>query len=291
MKRIKSFKIFESYASSVGIFGVNDVDTDDEYIKAYAFAKSGMILTNFYKDFKNWLVYKAYEHILIESEGLSFNDPDLIIKSEEDKIQALVEYPINYSDDGFDYSKEANKMGVTKKVNELISVLAGKLKRCPASDDPNSPQVSKEVTESIEKEINEVLDNIFWPGNMPTLSELKFLDLFSDARRENFGINYALKNSIGKICNKYATMERDIDSLGKKFMGLLNGIAENGIESLRKLELPDVVTETIIQYFSKSEDSFKTADAIRKGNENIYNKIKGLLPNIDTAADLGDLGF
>ena len=33
------------------------------------------------------------------------------------------------------------------------------------------------------------------------------------------------------------------------------------------------------------------ADEVRKGSEHIYNKIKSLLPNIDTAADLGDLGF
>jgi hypothetical protein len=46
-----------------------------------------------------------------------------------------------------------------------------------------------------------------------------------------------------------------------------------------------------VEYFSKSEDSFKIADEIRKGNEHIYNKIKALLPNIDTSADLGDLGF
>ena len=71
MKRIKSFKLFESY--SLGIFGVNEVDTDDEYINAYASARSGMIKSNFYKDFKNWLVYKSYERILIDSEDEAYN--------------------------------------------------------------------------------------------------------------------------------------------------------------------------------------------------------------------------
>ena len=106
MKRIKSFKLFESY--SLGIFGVNEVDTDDEYINAYASARSGMIKSNFYKDFKNWLVYKSYERILIDSEDEAYNT---IIKSDDAKIQSLVKYPMNYSDDGFDYEKSINEMG------------------------------------------------------------------------------------------------------------------------------------------------------------------------------------
>ena len=126
---------------------------------------------------------------------------------------------------------------------------------------------------------------------MPNIKELKYLDLFGDERRENFGINHSLRESLERTCNKYASMERDINSLGKKFMNLLKEIGESQIESLRVLEFPQVVTESIVEYFSKAEDSFKVADEVRKGSEHIYNKIKSLLPNIDTAADLGDLGF
>jgi hypothetical protein len=74
-------------------------------------------------------------------------------------------------------------------------------------------------------------------------------------------------------------------------MNLLKEIGDNKMESLQELEFPPVITDTIVEYFNKAEDSFKVADEIRKGNEHIYNKIKSLLPNIDTAADLGDLGF
>jgi hypothetical protein len=147
------------------------------------------------------------------------------------------------------------------------------------------------VFSAIGKNISNILDNIFWPGNMPTIKELKYLDLFTDERRENFGIDDSLRDALERTCTKYASMERDISSLGKKFMNLLKEIGDNTIESLHSLELPAILTETIVKYFSQADDSFKVADEIRKGNEHIYNKIKGLLPNIDTAADLGDLGF
>jgi hypothetical protein len=286
MKRIKSFKLFESY--SLGIFGVNEVDTDDEYINAYASARSGMIKSNFYKDFKNWLVYKSYERILIDSEDEAYNT---IIKSDDAKIQSLVKYPMNYSDDGFDYEKYINEMGVTDNINHLITRLSRELKICEPVNNPNLPPVNKAVTSAIDNDINYVLDNIFWPGNTPTIKELKYLDLFGDERRENFGINNSLRESLERTCNKYASMEKDINSLGKKFMNLLKEIGESQIESLRVIEFPQVVTEAIVEYFSKAEDSFKVADEVRKGSEHIYSKIKSLLPNIDTAADLGDLGF
>jgi len=286
MKRIKSFKLFESY--SLGIFGVNEVDTDDEYINAYASARSGMIKSNFYKDFKNWLVYKSYERILIDSEDEAYNT---IIKSDDAKIQSLVKYPMNYSDDGFDYEKSINEMGVTDNINHLITRLSRELKICEPVNNPNLPPVNKAVTSAIDNDINYVLDNIFWPGNTPTIKELKYLDLFGDERRENFGINDSLRESLERTCNKYASMEKDINSLGKKFMNLIKEIGDSKIESLRVLEFPQVVTEAIVEYFSKAEDSFKVADEVRKGSEHIYNKIKSLLPNIDTAADLGDLGF
>jgi hypothetical protein len=288
MERIKSFKLFESY--SIGIFGVNEVYTNEEYIAAYAAAKSGMIKANFYKDFKNWLVYKAYEKILIDSEGGS-NLTNSIIKLEYVKIQSLVKYPMNYRDTGFDYTKEINEMGVGNKLNELLSLLANELKVCEASNSVNSTPVNKVVFSAIGKNISNILDNIFWPGNMPTIKELKYLDLFTDERRENFGIDDSLRDALERTCTKYASMERDISSLGKKFMNLLKEIGDNTIESLHSLELPAILTETIVKYFSQADDSFKVADEIRKGNEHIYNKIKGLLPNIDTAADLGDLGF
>ena len=286
MKRIKSFKLFESY--SLGIFGVNEVDTDDEYINAYASARSGMIKSNFYKDFKNWLVYKSYERILIDSEDEAYNT---IIKSDDAKIQSLVKYPMNYSDDGFDYEKSINEMGVTDNINHLITRLSRELKICEPVNNPNLPPVNKAVTSAIDNDINYVLDNIFWPGNTPTIKELKYLDLFGDERRENFGINDSLRESLERTCNKYASMEKDINSLGKKFMNLIKEIGDSKIESLRVLEFPQVVTEAIVEYFSKAEDSFKVADEVRKGSEHIYSKIKSLLPNIDTAADLGDLGF
>lgn len=289
MKRIKSFKLFESY--SLGIFGVNEVYTEDEYIAAYASARSGMIKANFYKDFKNWLVYKSYERILIDSEGKLYNDSSALMNTEDTKIQSLVKYPMGYNDDGTDYEKSIEKMGVTENIMKLIGELAGELKMCEASNNANAPQVSKAISNCINNDINEVLDNIFWPGNMPTIKDLKYLDLFSDQRREDFGINNLLKASLERTCNNYAKMERDINSLGKKFINLLKEIGEKEIEALRELEFPQIFIETIVRYFGEAEDSFKVADEVRKVNKHIFNRIKNLLPNIDTAADLGDLGF
>jgi hypothetical protein len=59
----------------------------------------------------------------------------------------------------------------------------------------------------------------------------------------------------------------------------------------KNVVFPDKFNSAIIEYFKISPDSFKVADEIKKSNTNIYNQIKSLLPNLDTAADLGDLGF
>jgi hypothetical protein len=165
------------------------------------------------------------------------------------------------------------------------------LSTCPPVNTANDLPIMKIFQDAIKKNVTDILDNIFWPGNMPTIKELKYIDTFDPNQMGSLGIIRILKESLEKTCNKYSTMEKDIVSLGKKFMNLLKEIGDNKIEALREMELPDVVTNTIVEYFSKSEDSFKIADEIRKGNEHIYNKIKALLPNIDTSADLGDLGF
>ena len=158
-------------------------------------------------------------------------------------------------------------------------------------DTANDPSISNIFRNAIVNSVTPILEDIFWPGNMVKIKELKYIDLFSPAYRSNLGIDSIIKKELEKTCNRYSSMERDINSLGKKFFNLLKEIGDNKIESLRDAELPDVVVNTMIEYFNKSPDSFKIADEIRKGNEHIYNKIKGLLPNIDTAADLGDLGF
>jgi len=282
MKRIKSFKVFESY--SIGAFGINDINTMDEYISSYASAKSGIARSNFYKDFKNWIVYKAYESLLREKSNFPID------QSHKSKIDSLIKYPMGYND-GSDFEKSVNDLGVSVEVDKLITTVSKGLKICEPAKGANDKPVKDVFIKALKSDISDILDNIFWPGNMKTIAGLKYIDLFSEEQKESLGINYILKESLDNTCNRYSTMERDPSSLGKKFMNLLTEIGNGGIETLRKMEFPDIVTNAIIDYFHKSAESFKVADEIRKGNQYIYDKIKSILPNIDTAADLGDLGF
>jgi len=63
------------------------------------------------------------------------------------------------------------------------------------------------------------------------------------------------------------------------------------MEYFKHIPLPERMANYVILYFRESEDSFQAADELRRSNIDIYNKIKELAPNIDTSADLGDLGF
>ena len=289
MKRIKSFKIFESYEGDM--FNISRIYTNSDYINAYASAKSGMARSNFNKNFKNWLIYKSYENILIYKEEKSDNAKSTIMDIHKNDIASLIKYPNGYNEGDFDYDNEIKASNIYPIVIKLIKNISGGLTTCPPVDTANDPSISNIFRNAIVNSVTPILEDIFWPGNMVKIKELKYIDLFSPAYRSNLGIDSIIKKELEKTCNRYSSMERDINSLGKKFFNLLKEIGDNKIESLRDAELPDVVVNTMIEYFNKSPDSFKIADEIRKGNEHIYNKIKGLLPNIDTAADLGDLGF
>jgi hypothetical protein len=290
MERIKSFKLFESYEGDA--FNIGRVYSTSEYINAYAFAKSGMCRANFTKNFKNWLIYKSYENILIYKEEKTDSAvTSNIMNSFKKNIESLTKCPNGYDENDFDYAKVIKDPTISISVNGLIKQISLGLSTCPPVNTANDLPIMKIFQDAIKKNVTDILDNIFWPGNMPTIKELKYIDTFDPNQMGSLGIIRILKESLEKTCNKYSTMEKDIVSLGKKFMNLLKEIGDNKIEALREMELPDVVTNTIVEYFSKSEDSFKIADEIRKGNEHIYNKIKALLPNIDTSADLGDLGF
>jgi hypothetical protein len=282
MKKIKSFKLFESY--SIGAFGINDIDTMDQYISSYASAKSGIARANFYKDFKNWVVYKAYELLLREKSNFPLD------QSHKSQIESLVKYPIGYNDD-FNYEKIVNNIDASVEVDKLITTVSKGLKICDAAKSVNDKPIKDVFVSSVKNSIENILDDIFWPGNMGTIRDLKYLDAFGEEQRENLGINYVIKQALDKTCTRYSTMEKNVDSLGKKFMNLLTEIGKAGIKTLTEMDFPDVIDDAVINYFNKSEDSFKVADEIRKGNIPLYNKIKELMPNIDTAADLGDLGF
>ena len=287
MERIK---LFESYEGDA--FNIGRVYSPSEYINAYAFAKSGMCRANFTKNFKNWLIYKSYENILIYKEEKTDSAvTSNIMNSFKKNIESLTKCPNGYDENDFDYAKVIKDPAISISVNGLIKQISLGLSTCPPVNTANDLPIMKIFQDAIKKNVTDILDNIFWPGNMPTIKELKYIDTFDPNQMGSLGIIRILKESLEKTCNKYSTMEKDIVSLGKKFMNLLKEIGDNKIEALREMELPDVVTNTIVEYFSKSEDSFKIADEIRKGNEHIYNKIKALLPNIDTSADLGDLGF
>lgn len=290
MERIKSFKLFES--STGDAFNIRGVYSPSEYINAYAFSKSGMCRANFTKNFKNWLIYKSYENILIYKEEKTDSvTTSNIMNSFKKDIESLTKCPDGYNENDFDYAKVIKDPAISISVNSLIKQISSGLSACPPVNTANDLPIMRIFQDAVRKNITDILDNIFWPGNMPTIKELKYIDIFDTKQMESLGITKILKESLEKTCDKYSTMEKDIVSLGKKFMDLLKEIGDNKIEALREMELSDVVTNTIVEYFSKSEDSFKVADEIRRGNENIYNKIKALLPNIDTSADLGDLGF
>ena len=63
------------------------------------------------------------------------------------------------------------------------------------------------------------------------------------------------------------------------------------MEYFKNIHLPERMANYVILYFRESDESFQAADELRKSNIEIYNRIKELAPNIETSADLGDLGF
>jgi len=288
MRYLKNFKLFEAVKPE-HILPTSIYDTDS-FINYLAYIETGIAKGNHFKDFKMWLVYTALKEALKEDTFYHYKED---LKGRENELKSLIDYPTGY--DGKDYFREElDKItndtqfktdALIETVSESIKYLTGEPKTI------NDPEIGKAIKEAFKKIIYFFIKDVFYPGKMDELKNLKFLDAIDEATLDNFLIKNNLIDALDQTFKNYAKMERNSSHLGAKFFKFLKTVGESGINVLINIEPPEFFVDSIVTYFKESEDSFKVADEIRKSNTFIYDKIKQYLPNIDTAADLGDLGF
>lgn len=285
MRYLKNFKLFEAVKPQhILPTSINDLDS---FINYSAFIESGIAKGNYYQDFRMWLVYSALKEALKDDSFFYYRDE---LKGRENEIEALIDYPAGYQKGSDHYREELDKF--TKdtefKTETLLEAAADSIKYLQGQPKTVSdPEISKAVRNAMINTINFYLGDVFYPGKMKIVKDLKFLDGID----ESVFVKEALLDVVNHITTEYAKMERNPIHLGSKFFQFLKAIGESEINALINIEFPEFFVDTIINYFKEAEDTFKVADEIRKSNPHIYDKIKQFLPNIDTAADLGDLGF
>jgi hypothetical protein len=284
MRYIKNFALFESVRlKEFDLSSIFDVETFMDYL---AFFENERIKANGYKDFRRWLVYTCLKNQLT---GGTYDFLEHQMEGREDELKSKLVSSDEHNPENFDFSLEVEKYPEMKKIMESISSClfsAGLIKGL--YDKP----IKDCVTKVYSNYISEVLENIFWPGYLKNIEHLKCLDLLDEEARRSYGIDNSISNSLDRSLNNYNKMEKDRNSLTKKFISLLEEIGQNKIRTFEEVIFPPLMDEVIVSYFSSSDtETFKKADQIRNANIPLFDKIKNLLPNIETAADLGDLGF
>jgi len=285
MKYIKHFALFESIKlQDIDLKKIWDVET---YMDCLAFFENEIQKANGYKDFRRWLVNYSYKQIL--SEGSTFG---FLQKEKENRIQEYESKLINPMDvnpEGFNFEDEAFKYPQMKEIIAAIGT-------CLFSAGPVKGIYDKPIKDCISNVyknlISNTLENIFWPGYLKNIETLKCLDLLDEETRSSYNIESSITKSLENSLYGYSKMEKDPNALSKKFISLLEEIGKNQIRTFENVVFPPLMDEVVINYFSSNDpETFRRADEIRKMNVPLFDKIKELLPNIDTAADLGDLGF
>jgi len=261
MKNLVGFNLFESAG-----FNYKELFLNKDYKNHLEFALKGMAKCNEERDFPRWAAYKAYLNSI-----LSLDVPESVLSSiETDKTTP---YPQGYLT-SFDFDKEIaidSSLGV-KSVNWFINnFLVEKIKRIPPVNSAVTMEVKDAIASAVQESIKNVINEIFLPSNISNIQKLKYLDYFLAS-------------------DLYKGIEFSTD-LGNRIFNFLKIFAIYDMEYFKNIPLPERMANYVVLYFRESEDSFKAADELRKSNVGIYNRVKELLPNIDTAADLGDLGF
>ena len=285
MRYIKNFAIFESIKlQDIDLKKIWDVET---YMDCLAFFENEIQKANGYKDFRRWLVNYSYKQILSEGSAFGF-----LQKEKENRIQEYESKLINPMDvnpEGFNFEAEAFKY---PQMKGLIDATGS----CLFSAGPVKGIYDKPIKDCISNAcknlISNTLENIFWPGYLKNIETLRFLDLFDEEARNSYNIESSITKSLENSLYGYSKMEKDPSALARKFISLLEEIGKNEIRTFENVIFPPLMDEVVINYFSSNDpETFRKADDIRKMNIPLFDKIKVLLPNIDTAADLGDLGF
>ena len=285
MKNLVGFNLFESYS-----FDYNDAFLNKDYEKHLNIAFMGIARANEDKNFLRWLLYSSYLDA-IYNLGLT--------KSDIEYISKLVDkpYPEGFLT-SFDFNKELDSLGM-KSVSWLRkNFLAEKIKRLPAETPVIGMETKNILASSIRESIINATTDIFLPSNINNIQKLKYLDYVKKYTKESYFNSLLVDDIVVSQIDKnfksasdlYKGMEFSID-LGKRLFNFLKIFSIHDMEYFKNIPLPERMANYVVLYFKESEDSFKAADELRKSNVGIYNRIKDLLPNIDTAADLGDLGF
>lgn len=285
MKNLVGFNLFESYS-----FDYNDAFLNKDYEKHLNIAFMGIARANEDKNFLRWLLYSSYLDA-IYNLGLT--------KSDIEYISRLVDkpYPEGFLT-SFDFNKELDSLGM-KSVSWLRkNFLAEKIKRLPAETPVIGMETKNILASSIRESIINATTDIFLPSNINNIQKLKYLDYVKKYTKESYFNSLLVDDIVVSQIDKnfksasdlYKGMEFSID-LGKRLFNFLKIFSIHNMEYFKNIPLPERMANYVVLYFKESEDSFKAADELRKSNVGIYNRIKDLLPNIDTAADLGDLGF
>ena len=285
MKNLVGFNLFESYS-----FDYNDAFLNKDYEKHLNIAFMGIARANEDKNFLRWLLYSSYLDA-VYNLGLT--------KSDIEYISRLVDkpYPEGFLT-SFDFNKELDSLGM-KSVSWLRkNFLAEKIKRLPAETPVIGMETKNILASSIRESIINATTDIFLPSNINNIQKLKYLDYVKKYTKESYFNSLLVDDIVVSQIDKnfksasdlYKGMEFSID-LGKRLFNFLKIFSIHNMEYFKNIPLPERMANYVVLYFKESEDSFKAADELRKSNVGIYNRIKDLLPNIDTAADLGDLGF
>jgi len=288
MKNLVRFNLFESSG-----FNYEELFINKDYKNHLEFALSGMAKSNEEKDFPRWAAYKAY---LISI--LSLDVPDPVLKSPD--AAKTSPYPQGYLT-SFDFDKEIaidSSLGV-KSVNWFINnFLVEKIKRIPPVNSAITMEVKGVITSAVHESIKNVMNDIFLPSNINNIQKLKYLDYLKKYTKENYYNSLGVEDLVISELDKNFKMASDLykgiefsTDLGHRIFNFLKIFSIHNMEYFKTIPLPERMANYVVLYFRESEDSFKAADELRKSNVGIYNRIKDLIPNIDTSADLGDLGF
>ena len=288
MKKIVSFKLFEN-----GKFDYNDLFLRKDYKKHLEFSLRGEAKCNEDKDFVRWCAYKAYTNSILEMDP-----PSSVIDSFD--TEKKTPYPNGFLT-SFHFDKEISmdsSLG-TKSVAWFIkNFLEEKIKRIPPVDSAVTLEVKNAIGEAIRESVKNVINDVFLPSNINNIQKLKYLDYLKKYTKENYYnslmVDQAVINELDKSFKMASELYKGIQfstDLGNRIFNFLKIFAIHDMEYFKNIPLPERMANYVVLYFRESEDSFKAADELRKSNVGIYNRVKELLPNIDTAADLGDLGF
>jgi len=288
MKNLVGFNLFESAG-----FNYKELFLNKDYKNHLEFALKGMAKCNEERDFPRWAAYKAYLNSI-----LSLDVPESVLSSiETDKTTP---YPQGYLT-SFDFDKEIaidSSLGV-KSVNWFINnFLVEKIKRIPPVNSAVTMEVKDAIASAVQESIKNVINEIFLPSNISNIQKLKYLDYLKKYTKENYYNSLMVDQTVINELDKSFKMASDLykgiefsTDLGNRIFNFLKIFAIYDMEYFKNIPLPERMANYVVLYFRESEDSFKAADELRKSNVGIYNRVKELLPNIDTAADLGDLGF